>query len=181
MDMTALPSSHLSSSKLSPATFKMPPLARRAAALRPAPKSPLLELPTELLHFICQAVLEYGRHGIRFPDHPRDLIRLGQTCKRMYPVAQSVLYRKIVAGRTQDNRGLRVNFRALVCRSRHFIPQDARPSIRHGKLMIHSILDPHSVEKPSPRPLDPAHFPGSLCVSRCFHPGWICGPDNLGF
>lgn len=99
-------------------------IANSKASSKVAPvvqgQSPLVELPTELLDSICHAVSEYVSEGKRFPDHPRDLLHLGQTCRRMYRVVQQTLYREIVAGCTGDGRPRRVSVGDLVCRFQTF-------------------------------------------------------------
>ncbi len=91
--------------------------ANRKAVKFALPPSPLVELPTEILNFICDAVSENASEGERFPDHLQDLVHLARTCKRMQSVTQHILYRNIVSGCTKDDRPRRINLPDLVSSS----------------------------------------------------------------
>lgn len=78
------------------------------------PRTLLVDLPTEILDFISQAVLEKVVRGTRFPDHPQDLISLGRTCQHLHHITQRILYRQIIASRTNHGAARRINLFDLV-------------------------------------------------------------------
>jgi hypothetical protein len=83
--------------------------------------SRLAELPTEILILICHAVREQVGGGSSIPDHPRDLVHLGRTCRALHLAAQDVLYREVsIGGHTDYSREsvvYRINLSNLVCLS----------------------------------------------------------------